>query len=236
MPKKIVISQPMFFPWVGLFEQVKLADVFVHYDDVQFPQGRSFLSRVQIKTHSGVKWLTVPVRHSGRLINEVILDDTQNWREKHLKTLQQNYAKAPFVGEMLDIVRTVYKVSTPRLSELNCLATETVAEYFDLCPMFVKSSDYGMDAASSERLLQLMQALRGTIYITGHGALHYLNHELFERNGIRVEYIDYQKVPYKQLHGAFTPFVTILDLIANVGKEGVNLLTSETVYWKDFIN
>ena len=45
----VVISQPMFFPWVGMFEQIALADVYVHYDDVQFSKG-SFTNRVQLKT------------------------------------------------------------------------------------------------------------------------------------------------------------------------------------------
>ena len=43
----LVVSQPMFLPWIGLFEQVRLADRFIHYDDVQLPQGRSFISRVK---------------------------------------------------------------------------------------------------------------------------------------------------------------------------------------------
>ena len=52
----------MFFPWVGLFEQIRLANVFVHYDDVQLPQGRSFTTRVQLKAPTGVHWLTMPVK------------------------------------------------------------------------------------------------------------------------------------------------------------------------------
>ena len=54
MARTLVVSQPMFLPWVGLFEQVRLADVFIHYDDVQLPQGGNFMSRVQLKTASGV--------------------------------------------------------------------------------------------------------------------------------------------------------------------------------------
>ena len=50
----VVISQPMLFPWVGMFEQVALADVFVHYDDVQFSKG-SFTNRVQLKTARRVR-------------------------------------------------------------------------------------------------------------------------------------------------------------------------------------
>ena len=49
---KVVISQPMLFPWVGMLEQIMLADVFVHYADVQFSKG-SFTNRVQIKDSTG---------------------------------------------------------------------------------------------------------------------------------------------------------------------------------------
>ena len=37
--KTVVISQPMYFPWVGMLEQMRLADVFVHLDDAQFSKG-----------------------------------------------------------------------------------------------------------------------------------------------------------------------------------------------------
>ena len=39
---------------------IKLADIIVHYDDVQFSKG-SFTNRVQIKTKDGFKWMTVPL-------------------------------------------------------------------------------------------------------------------------------------------------------------------------------
>src|SRR6185369_6755753 len=101
----VVVLQPQFFPWVGVFEQIRLADVYVHFDDVDFPQGRSFTSRVQIKTPAGSHWLTAPVvRASGQWIRDTQLDTTQAWRAKHLRTLQTSYSRAPFAGEMLDLV------------------------------------------------------------------------------------------------------------------------------------
>ena len=58
---KVVISQSMFFPWVGFLEQLKLADVYVFYDDVQFSKG-GFTNRAQVKANDGVKWMTVPLQ------------------------------------------------------------------------------------------------------------------------------------------------------------------------------
>ena len=65
---KVVITQPMFFPWAGLLEQLRMADIIVYYDDVQFSKG-SFTNRVQIKTPFGKKWLTVPLKNFSLHLN-----------------------------------------------------------------------------------------------------------------------------------------------------------------------
>ena len=58
---RVVISQSMYFPWVGMLEQIRLADVFIHYDDVQFSKG-SFSNRVQVKQPDGTSaWMTIPL-------------------------------------------------------------------------------------------------------------------------------------------------------------------------------
>lgn len=235
MAKRIVVSQPMVFPWVGLFEQVRLADVFVHYDDVQFPLGRSFMSRVQIRSGEGVRWLSIPVKRGTQLIRDVVVDDSQRWREKHLRTLAQCYAKAPHVADMMVIAEETYALATESLCELNCRATEGIAAYFGFAPHFVRSSALAAPAAASEKLLNIVLALGGNAYVTGHGARNYLDHELFERHGVAVGYMDYRKTPYPQLHGEFTPYVSILDLIANVGRAGADVIASGTVDWREFV-
>ena len=98
----VVISQPMFFPWIGLFEQIRLTDVYVHYGDVQFSKG-GFTNRVQIKTARGIKWMTVPLRHFslGQSIDDVYIDSSTNWRDRHLDILRQTHANATYCNQML---------------------------------------------------------------------------------------------------------------------------------------
>lgn len=228
----------MFFPWVGLFEQVRIADVFVHYDDVQLPQGRTFVTRVQLKGPDGAHWLTMPVKRGAHLpkINESAANDDDDWRGTHLRTLRHMYAQAPFVAEMLDIVEQVYAMETSNVARLNAAAIEHIAAYFDLECEFRSSSSMGVAGKSSERLLGLVRELDGAVYITGHGARNYLDHEMFDAAGVRVEYMNYNQMEYNQLHGAFTPFVSILDLIANEGKDGRRVIASPSVYWKEFLS
>jgi hypothetical protein len=234
----IVISQPMYLPWIGMFEQLNLSDIFVHYDDVQFPQGRSFINRVQIKTKDGVKWLTVPIdkKNSGKLINETLISYNENWREKHMSIIRQSFLKSKFKNDVLEIVEKIYSKQFDTISELNIYAFELIANYFDYLKDFVLSSSLDINSNSSQRLLDITNALNGKKYITGLGALKYVDYSIFEDEKISLEYMKYNLNIYKQQFLNFTPYVTILDLIANEGKGGINYVSSKSIYWKDFID
>ena len=234
---KVVISQPMYFPWVGLLEQVRLADVFVHYDDVQFVKG--FYNRVQVKTDRGAKWMTVPLknRHRGQKINEVKLDNSQDWRKRHYDILRQAYHDAPYKKEMLSIVDEVFCVKAEVLADISKASVMALVKYYELdkgCE-FLESSQLGVQGKSSQRLHDIVLHLGGHVYITGHGAKNYMDHKLFERSGINVRYMRYACKEYPQLYGPFTPYVTALDLIANCGKEGRAVFISQTVDWREFV-
>jgi len=234
---KVVISQPMYFPWVGALEQIQLADVFVHYSDVQFVRG--FFNRVQVKTVRGSEWLTVPLRdyHRGQLISEVAIDERVDWRSRHRETLRHAYSKTPYLSDLLSIFDDVASTHNSNLADLSIASVMALARYFSLVDgcRFHDSRNLGIFGSGSQRLLDLTINFDGTVYITGHGARKYLRHEIFERAGIAVEYMNYQLSNYPQLHGLFTPYVTALDLVANCGPQGRKYLHSTTLPWKEFI-
>ena len=65
--------------------------------------------------------------------------------------------------------------------------------------------------------------------------MNYIDYSIFEDSGVRVKYMDYRPQPYAQLHGPFTPYVSVLDLIFNIGAEdAAQQLTSGCIYWKDW--
>ncbi len=236
--RAVVISQPMLFPWVGMFEQLRLADVFVHYDDVQFSKG-SFTNRVQVKTASGIKWLTVPLPGLtlGQRIGEIPVAPCADWGRRHIALLEQAYDRAPWRHEMLDLVSGVYSETFATLADLSVASMDAVRTYFGMAgtTAFVRSSSLGVPGRSDSRVLAIVERFGGDCYITGHGARNYLDHELIEAAGVQVMYQDYQKHPYTQLHGPFTPYVSVLDLIANCGPGGVDVIQSPAIPWRKFL-
>ncbi len=233
---KVAILQPMFLPWVGVFELIQSVDVFVHLDDAQYRKGYRF-NRVQIKTAGGSRWLTVPVTNpTGLAIRDVVIDDSKPWRRTHLRTLQQSYAGCAFRAEMLALLERFLALETSSLCEWNVASVEAIADYFGLECRFETASSLGVSGAGSARVLEIVQRLGGTTYRTGDGARHYLDHDAFEAAGVQVEYLDYARAAYPQRHGAFDPHVSILDLVANCGRDGREVFVSPTRPWREHVD
>jgi hypothetical protein len=237
--KRVVIMQPYYLAWYGFFEQIKLADCYVFYDDVQYVK-RSLMSRVDIKTAQGSKWLSVPLRKVRQrdVINAVFCHDESEWKKDHLNQLAIHYAKAPFRDEMLELARDILMNAGERLCDVTISAIEKISAYYQLDKgvTFYRSSELNVPGESTQRLYRISRELGAEIYLTGMGALRYMDFDVFENGGIAVEFIEYAKTPYPQLHGAFNPFVSILDLIANTGKDGIRYMNSKTLHYAEFIN
>jgi hypothetical protein len=235
---RIVISQPMYFPWVGILEQVRLSDVFVHYEDVPFSKG-SFSNRVQVKTDGGMRWMTVPLKNHklGQLINEVEIDYRIDWQRSHRDTLKQAYAKSEYRDEMLDLIDEVFSEKYDSLAQLSMASMMAQIRFFGLEDRrtFINSHELNAIGFSTQRVIDICMKLNADTYITGHGARKYLEHEAFEVQGIEVLYIQYGLSHYKQMHGLFTPYVTALDLIANCGKDGRNYIVGDVIAWRNFL-
>ena len=234
----VVISQSMLFPWVGTLEQMCLADVFIHFDNVQFSKG-SFTNRVQLKTKNGSRWMTVPLMDHkfGQAINEVRVQPSEKWVSQHLGALKLSFAGAPYASEALNLASTVYSKEYEDIGSLSRQSMLSLADYYGLMENtdMIDATSLNIGGSSSERVLEIVKAVNGSCYISGHGALNYLDHDLFEQAGIKVAYMDYMLTEYPQNYGKFNPYVSGLDLVANCGSGGISRISSKAVYWKDFL-
>src|SRR6185437_11561587 len=99
------ILQPSYIPWRGYFHQIRKADIFVFYDDVQYDH-HGWRNRNRIKTRDGVKWLTIPLCATGERWKTSLICDMQisregNWNRKHFECLRHSYARAPYYSDCL---------------------------------------------------------------------------------------------------------------------------------------
>jgi len=218
----VVVLQPGYMPWLGFFDQMARSDVFVYYDDVQFDK-HGWRNRNRVKSPSGqAHWLTVPVRHRGLgspRILEVEIECRSAWARKHVGTLRQFYAKAPFLKRYLPELEELLQRPWPRLVDLDLAVTGLVARWLGLDPRILRSSELAVSGSGSERLLAICRHVGARRYLSGSAARDYLDTGLFNRHGIEVAWQDYRHPVYPQLHGAFLSHLSAVDLLLNCGDE-----------------
>jgi hypothetical protein len=223
----LVVLQPGYLPWLGYFDLMHRADVFVHYDDVQFDK-HGWRNRNRIKGPKGPLWLTVPVRHSGRAgqpILEVEIDDRQDWRRKHLASIGQLYARAPFLPTLLPRLQGVLGEPYARLVDLDLALAGWLATELGIDTACHRASKLGIGGERNDRLLNLCRHFGATRYLSGNAAKDYLDIPRFAAAGIEVVWHDYAHPTYPQLHGAFASHLSVLDLLLNIGADSLARLS-----------
>ncbi|MEO8180579.1 MAG: WbqC family protein [Deltaproteobacteria bacterium] len=226
-----VVLQPSYIPWRGVFEQIKRADIFVFYDDVQYDK-HGFRNRNQIKTPNGKLWLTIPVRCRGNLIERTPIHDIEivwntSWPQRHLASHRQSYSKAPYFRRYAPLLEEFYSRRDRLLADFTIDFTIALARELGFTKTkFLRSSELGLpfDGTATDRLLTLLKNLGATYYISGPSARGYVEEEKFLHEGIPLEYMHYDYVEYPQLHPPYDPFVSVLDLLFMTGPDAARYI------------
>ena len=224
--RTLVVLQPGFLPWLGFFDQMRRADVFVYYDDVQYDK-HGWRNRNRIKAPTGPHWLSVPVRHAGLgkpRILDIEIDNNGGWARKHIGTLRQYYGRAPFFDRYIDDLESLFERPWRQLVDLNLALAARMAEWLGITTPILRSSELGVEGERSERLLALCERVEATRYLSGNAAQSYLDVGLFERHGITVAWQNYEHPVYPQLYGEFVPYLSAIDLLMNCGEESGHIL------------
>ncbi len=222
----LAAQQPNYLPWLGYFYKMANCDLFVILDDVQFTKN-NFQNRTKIKGPQGPIWMTQPVLQSGRNLQStqiVQFDGRVDWRDKHLKTLAANYARAAHGAEMLAPCRQWLSGVSNYLAETNTEIIRAIARLLGLSAEIVLSSTLQVELTKGERLAEICRRLGARTYLSGHGARSYQDEAQFHARGIDLDYSEFIVQEYAQLWGAFCPGLSVIDALFSLGPGGTRAL------------
>jgi len=204
---------------------LKQADVFVIYDDVQYTKN-DWRNRNKIKTPDGCMWLTVPVYDGGKpMIKDVKANDTQKWRQKHLKALKMNYGRTFFFDDVFLLISHVLYSHIDSLYLINMALISNFMDYLGIETEIKYSSEIGFkEFKKTDRLVKICQHLDTSKYLSPNRSVDYLEPDKFKDAGIELEWHNYRHPKYNQQWGEFISHLSIVDLLFNYGKRSVDLI------------
>ncbi|MFQ5824304.1 MAG: WbqC family protein [bacterium] len=225
----VTTHQPIFLPWPGFFFKAMKADCMILLDDVQFPRGRGWMNRNRLKNEQGELWLTVPVHKKGRglqIIRKVEIFNELGWQKKHLRSIQQNYANAPYVHEYFSVIESIYNEDHKLLKDLNVDLIHFFWDALGLKTELVLQSELGATGKGTELLISICQLSNAEIYLTFPVVEKYLNLDKMERNRIQVRFANFHPPIYPQLWGDFIYNLSILDMLLNCGPKSNEIISN----------
>ena len=213
----IGIAQPTFFPWIGYYNIIKNSNMFVFLDNVKFEK-HSWQMRNRVKNsskHSDSEvWMSVPTKGvtNNTLIKDVIIDNTKNWKQKHVKTLKNNYSKS---FQEIKFLTQIYDNEWNKLADFNIESITKCCQYLGIKTKLIKASDLSAAGKKGDLVLNICKELNADEYFSTIGSKDYLEdyRDSFEDARIQITYHNYTHPIYKQKGNNFLPNLSILDLI-----------------------
>ncbi len=232
----VSIHQPNYLPWLGFFNKVAQSDIHVVFDDVQYPMGKDFHNRNQIKTNNGKTWLTIPVigKSERRKFSEIQIKDN-GWNEKHLNSIKNFYGKTKYFNKYYPDLEKFYTNTYDKLIDLNMDMNKWFFKLLDIDTKIIYSSElcelnklffqYN-DLRGLDKIMYLLNKINTTRYITsnGPGASRYIDENVFKDNNIELIWNEYVHPTYNQQFKDFIPYMSILDLLFNEGPNSKNII------------
>ena len=222
----VAIHQPNFLPWLGYFDKIRRAEVFIVLDDVQYQKsGATWSNRVQLLIAGAPAWVTVPIvraYHGTRTMSEMEINERSPWRDKLLRTIELNYRRAPFFNDVLGGLASLIKLQTNSLVDYNVNAIRSIVTALGLDRgRMVMGSELSAGNRSTERLVELVRAVGGDSYLVGGGAQGYQEDHVFDQAGLKLVYQEFQHPAYPQQGTSqFVPGLSVVDALMNCGYDG----------------
>jgi len=228
---KGVILQPTYLPWMGYFEMIDSADIFVVFDHVQFVR-KSWQQRNRIKGPNGEIMLTIPVKKMPRstpICDMEISYDNNNPLENHWKVITHAYRKADYFEDYEEVFSQTYSGKHKKLGSLNVKIIETICHILGIKTKIIFSSELDLKDDSlgkTERIVNLCKKTGITYLYDAEGAKEFIDTSLFDKEGIQVKFQSYEHPVYSQLFGEFIPYLSVIDLLFNEGERALAIIRS----------
>jgi hypothetical protein len=210
---KVAVMQPYLFPYVGYWQLIRAADIFVIYDDVNYIV-RGWINRNYILERGRPKLFTLQTHGSSqnRLINQVSVGGNA---EKLIENLFHKYKKAPFFDSAMRILSDVLLNKETNLARFVTASIRKICSYLMIDTKLIVSSEVfnNTNLKSADRVIDICIQLRADEYINAIGGKDLYHKDAFAEKGLKLSFIESKPIAYTQFGDLFVPNLSIIDMM-----------------------
>jgi hypothetical protein len=185
-----------------------------------------------------VAWLSVPVqKESSRMpLNQARIAETEPWRQKMWRQIEDNYARTSCFRQIAPVVKEWLLTPAESLAAQNIAFIRLACELMGIRREFRLTSEHSSTLSRSERAVEMLRWCEADQYLSPRGSFGYMKSDgVFPVDGITAFFQDFLPKQYTQagFSGEFVPYLSILDALFNVGPEATSqLIRNGTPKWR----
>lgn len=218
---RLAIMQPYFFPYIGYWQLINTVETFVIYDDVNFIK-QSYINRNSILTNGKAQGFTLELigASSNKMINKI---EVGNNTIKILKTIRQNYIKAPYYKEIIPIIEEILIQDEKNLAYFIGFSLQKIASFLNMNTTFLYSSqiEKNSELRAQDKVIDICKKLHAHRYINAIGGQALYDKDVFRKNDLELSFIKTNLLEYKQFQNDFVPYLSIIDILMFNSKEEI---------------
>lgn len=231
---KVVIHQPEYLPWIGFWNRLLKADVFVALDTATH-QKHGFIKRNKMKTSKGWEWFGVPLLHESSFtsIKDLLIDNTRPWKERQLGQIKQYYGKAPYFSTYFPWFEQILSLQWERIADLNIHLVKEISKLLGIERKIVLASQLRSQGKGTGLLVEICKELGADTYLSGpakrEGKEGYMEFERFKEAKIELQFHEFSHPEYNQqyMDQGFVSYMSILDLLFNEGPSSIEIIQKQ---------
>lgn len=218
MTRTIAMMQPYLFPYLGYFQLIATADVFVLGDDLQYIRA-GWVNRNRILCEGQPRLLTFAVkkdRFELPIMQRQLADsffDTDAPRLVNL--IAQSYRKAPCFSTVMPLLERLIRFPQHNLALYTENALRELCAYLQISTPILRGSTLTLGSCNDkqERVINIAHTFSATTFLNPIGGLELYDRERFARNDLLLRFFTMNPISYPQFSHEFVANLSIIDVL-----------------------
>lgn len=217
MARTIAVMQPYLFPYLGYFQLIAAADVFVLGDDLQYVRS-GWVNRNRILQNHEARLITFPLkkdRFQLQINQRQLCDHFSDEAEKLIRLIVECYEQAPYFAQVMPLIERLIRFPQQNIALYAEHAIRELCAYLHIVTPIMRSSDLilGNPVDKQERIIRIAHTFEATTFITPEGGSVVYDRDHFARNRLLIRFFRMDPVEYRQFRQPFVANLSIIDVL-----------------------
>jgi WbqC-like protein len=213
--KSVAIMQPYFLPYVGYFQLINAADLFIVYDNIKYTK-KGWINRNRFLLDGKDVVFSIPLRKDSDSLDIRDREISADFKKsKLLNQIREAYRRSPYFERTFPLFERIVLGKETNLFKFILNSIRQTCESLAIGTEIVVSSSLQIDHSlpGKTKVVALCKHVGADVYINAIGGRDLYSKEDFSAHGIDLKFLKTKPFEYQQLGDRFVPWLSIIDVM-----------------------